>query len=311
VTHPLQLLLLLMLIVVAARAAGASSNRLDQPAVFGLIAIGFILGPTVLALVDTPLLSHAVSHGAFAADQASLLAVIIDLVDIGVILLMFVAGMETDLDRLGKVGVVASSAALGGVVLLGVIVLSLVIAFSLTGGWGFKDVPATVPAMAGFFLISTMPGVKYLERVARRALKLPASQTVMAFVLAVTFLHAWAAEYLGNVAAIAGSYVAGVLFARSGYGAKIDEDIHSIAYSVFVPVLFVSVGLRANGKDLTGELGLTVLIVVAAVAAKVVGCAVGSARRGSARCSPSGWELRCSSGEKSVLLLQGSGLRMV
>ncbi len=340
-THPLQLLLLLMLIIVVAKAAGAASNKLGQPAVFGEIAIGLILGPTVLDLINTPLFSHAVAHGVSGAEQPSLLGVIIDLADIGVILLMFVAGMETDLDRLRKVGVVAFSAAVGGVVLpmlggivvsrffglgwkesvfvgtiltatsvsisaqtlmelkalrtregatiigaaviddvLGVIVLSLVIAFSLTGGGGFKDVATTILAMAGFFVISVILGARYLEKVTRKVVKLPTSQALMAFVLVVTFLYAWAAEYLGNVAAITGSYIAGVLFARTRFKEKIDEGIHPITYSMFVPVFFVSIGLRANGRELSGALGLTLLIVAVAVVAKVVGCAAGSRAAG-------------------------------
>jgi Kef-type K+ transport system membrane component KefB len=46
-----------------------------------------------------------------------LLAVIRDLADVGVILLMFVAGLETDLDEMRRVGKVAFWAAFGGVVL--------------------------------------------------------------------------------------------------------------------------------------------------------------------------------------------------
>ena len=46
-----------------------------------------------------------------------LLAVVRDLADVGVILLMFVAGLETDLAEMRRVGKVAFWAAFGGVVL--------------------------------------------------------------------------------------------------------------------------------------------------------------------------------------------------
>lgn len=336
-THPLQLLLLLVIIIVVAKAAGAVSNKFGQPAVFGEIAIGLILGPTALDLLGLPVFSHAVSHGPSAVEPTSLLAEVTDLADIGVILLMFVAGMETDLHRLRKVGVVALSAAVGGVVLpmlggivvarffglgwkesvfvgtiltatsvsisaqtlmelkalrskegstiigaaviddvLGVIVLSLVIAFSLVGGGGARDVAVTVFAMLGFFVVSIMLGMKYLERITKLVVKVPASQALMAFVLVVTFFYAWAAEYLGQVAAITGSYIAGVLFARTKFREKIDEGIHPITYSMFVPVFFVSIGLRANGRELSGALTFTALIVLVAIVAKVLGCAFGS-----------------------------------
>ncbi len=336
-THPLQLLLLLVIIIVVAKTAGAVSNKFGQPAVFGEIAIGLILGPTALDLLGLPVFSHAVGHGPSAVEPPSLLAEVTDLADIGVILLMFVAGMETDIDRLRKVGVVALSAAVGGVALpmlggiavakffglswkesvfvgtiltatsvsisaqtlmelkalrskegstiigaaviddvLGVIVLSLVIAFSLVGGGGARDVAVTVFAMLGFFVVSIMLGMKYLERITKSVVKVPASQALMAFVLVITFFYAWAAEYLGQVAAITGSYIAGVLFARTKFREKIDEGIHPITYSMFVPVFFVSIGLRANGRELSGALMFTVLIVLVAIVAKVLGCAVGS-----------------------------------
>jgi len=336
VTHMMQLLLLLVIIIVVAKAAGAVSNKLGQPAVFGEIAIGLILGPTFLNLLGTPLFANVASHGV-SAGHPSLLGVITDLAEIGVILLMFVAGMETDMERLRKVGAVATSAAIGGVLLpmvggmavalyfgiglkesifigtiltatsvsisaqtlmelkalrskegatiigaaviddvLGVIVLSLVIAFSLAGGGGAKDVVTTILAMAGFFLVSIWLGMKYLEKVTRKVTRIPASQALMAFVLAVTFLYAWAAEYLGNVAAITGAYIAGVLFARTKFREKIDEGIHPITYSMFVPVFCVSIGLRANGRELGEQILLTILIVLVAIVAKVLGCAVGS-----------------------------------
>jgi Kef-type K+ transport system membrane component KefB len=340
-SHPLQLLLVLMVIILVAKAAGAISTKLGQPAVFGEIAIGLILGPTVLDLLGTPLFSHGVSHGVSGGEHPSLLGVVTDLADIGVILLMFVAGMETDMERLKKVGLVAFSAAAGGVILpmaggivvarllglgwgvsvfvgtilpatsvsisaqtlmelkalrskegatiigaaviddvLGVIILSLVIAFSLTEGGGFRDVAVTVLAMAGFFTISIWLGVRYLERITRRIVKIPASQALLAFVLVIIFLYAWAAVYLGQVAAITGSYIAGVLFAKTKFREKIDEGIHPITYSMFVPVFFVSIGLRAKGRELTGALLLTVLIVAVAVLAKIMGCAVGSRAAG-------------------------------
>lgn len=340
-THPLQLLLLLVIIIVVAKTAGAISNRFGQPAVFGEIAIGLILGPTVLDLLGTPLFFSAVTHGAAEAEHPSLLGVVTDLADIGVILLMFVAGMETDLERLKKVGKVAFSSAVGGVVLpmaggiiisrifglgwkesvfvgtiltatsvsisaqtlmelkalrskegatiigaaviddvLGVIVLSFVIAFSLAEGGGVRDIAVTVLAMAGFFVISIWAGMRYLEKITAKIVKVPASQALMAFVLAIIFLYAWAAEFLGQVAAITGSYIAGVLFARTKFKDEVDKGIHPITYSMFVPVFFVSIGLRANGRELSGAVLFAALIVLIAILAKVLGCAIGAGLTG-------------------------------
>src|SRR5438067_6221823 len=109
-THPLQVLLLLTLVVAAAKAAGALANRIGQPAVFGEILAGLLLGPTVL---------NVLSWSAFSAGAAadiSIEALTRDLAQIGVILLMFVAGLETDLAEMRRIGHVAFWSALGGVI---------------------------------------------------------------------------------------------------------------------------------------------------------------------------------------------------
>src|SRR5262247_2529074 len=106
--HLLQLLLLLVIIVFTAKAAGALSVRFGQPAVFGEILVGLLLGPTIIDLLRL---------WPFVAAHDSLGNVVKDFSEIGVILLMFVAGLETDLDEMKRVGRVAFWAAAGGVIL--------------------------------------------------------------------------------------------------------------------------------------------------------------------------------------------------
>ena len=110
-THVLQLILLLAVIIAAAKLAGALAIRAGQPSVFGEIVAGIVLGPTVLNILGWPL---------FTADtdgtHLGVLAVVRDLADLGVLLLMFVAGLETDLPGLRRVGHVAFWAAFGGVI---------------------------------------------------------------------------------------------------------------------------------------------------------------------------------------------------
>src|SRR4030095_9371947 len=82
--------------------------------VFGEILLGLVLGPTVLNVLGWSVFTPPTeAHTAFA----SLAAVMRDLSDIGVLLLMFVAGLETDLGEMRRVGTVAFWSAFGGVVL--------------------------------------------------------------------------------------------------------------------------------------------------------------------------------------------------
>jgi hypothetical protein len=95
-THSLQLLLLLALIIAAAKLAGALANRIGQPAVFGEILVGLLLGPTLLNMLGWPLFAPPAPE---VEPGAGLLAAVRDFAEIGVLLLMFVAGLETDVDE--------------------------------------------------------------------------------------------------------------------------------------------------------------------------------------------------------------------
>ncbi len=332
--HPLQLLLLLGLIVAAAKLAGAAANRIGQPAVFGEILIGLLLGPTALNILGWPIFVDAGGHD--AATHPALGAVVRDLADLGVILLMFVAGLETDLDEMRRVGRVAFWSAAGGVVLplvggavtavafglplfwegifigtiltatsvsisaqtlielgalkskegstilgaaviddvMGIVVLSLVIAFArASGGIDVTSLGLILLRIIAFFVLAVALA-RFFEPLASWAEGLRVSQGVLGIVLVVAFLYAWGAEYIGAVAAITGSYVAGVFFARTRFKEQIDAGIHPLTYSMFVPVFFISIGLRANARDLGPAAMFTLVLLVVAIVTKVVGCGI-------------------------------------
>src|SRR5215510_3729412 len=113
-SHFLQLLLLLSFAVAAAKLAGTIATRMGQPAVFGEILVGLLLGPTFLNILGLPLFAPAEAPGAAHAGLESIMR---DLSEIGVLLLMFVAGLETDLVQMRRVGKVAFWSAFGGVLL--------------------------------------------------------------------------------------------------------------------------------------------------------------------------------------------------
>lgn len=90
-------LLQLAIILFASKIAGDISVRLGQPSVLGKLLIGIILGPSVLGLVaNTDTLT-----------QFS---------QIGVILLMFLAGLETDIDELKRTGKASVFVGVSGII---------------------------------------------------------------------------------------------------------------------------------------------------------------------------------------------------
>ena len=81
----------LVVLLVAGRAAGELAQRIGQPAVIGQIIAGVLLGPSVLGAI-APGLWHSL-FPAGAAQHAMLDA----LAQLGVLLLLLMTGMETDL----------------------------------------------------------------------------------------------------------------------------------------------------------------------------------------------------------------------
>ncbi len=92
----LEILRSLAIIIISAKAFGLLARKLKAPQVAGEIVAGLLIGPSLFNLV---------ADSDFLAGMA----------EIGVILLMFSAGLETDIEKLKKSGLKATVIALAGV----------------------------------------------------------------------------------------------------------------------------------------------------------------------------------------------------
>ena len=101
----LQLILQLALLILVTKAAGLLSVRLKQPAVLGELVAGLIMGPTLLNIFHWPIFT-----------STHIEDTVLELAELGVILLMFMAGLEVDLTELLRSGRVAMRAGSLGVV---------------------------------------------------------------------------------------------------------------------------------------------------------------------------------------------------
>lgn len=113
--NSLQILLLLALLVIVAKTLGGLSQRIGLPAVLGELLAGVILGPTVVGLWGLPVFSHPTSVA--GSDPVSPAGIIKVLAQVGVVILMFLAGLETDTVAMKAALRPAFWAAFGGVVL--------------------------------------------------------------------------------------------------------------------------------------------------------------------------------------------------
>jgi Kef-type K+ transport system membrane component KefB len=97
--HISQFLGILVVMLVAAKAAGYLAQRAGQPAVLGELIGGVLVGKSVLGLVNPEL------------ETIHLLS------ELGVVILLFAIGLETDLGGLLKVGATSLAVAVAGVAL--------------------------------------------------------------------------------------------------------------------------------------------------------------------------------------------------
>jgi Kef-type K+ transport system membrane component KefB len=267
----------------------------------------------------------------------SLTEAIHQLGELGVLLLMFIAGLELHFNELtrstrvsilaGSLGVVlpvgagwglallfgvqgeaalffgltlgATSVSISAQTLMELKVLRSRVGLGLLGAAVFDDVLVILllsgflavadgnSSLLGFLLIlgrmllflvlSVAFGLLVLPRLARLAARLAISQSVLSLAVIVMLVYGVAAEVLGGMAAITGAFVAGLMFARSHEKERMEAGVHALAYGLFVPIFFVSIGLSVDLHEMdASSLWLTLAVILVAVAAKWLGSGLGA-----------------------------------
>lgn len=322
----LQLALVIAVILFAAKTAGYLSTLLGQPSVLGELLVGLILGPS---LIDLPHLSFVTN--------AHLGEFIIELGELGVLILMFLAGLELHLSDLLRNTRVSAYAGLLGVAipvglgwlagyffgmetqqaiflglalgatsvsisaqtlielkvlrsrvgfgLLGaavfddifvILLLSTFLALTTSGG-GALDVLLVFGRMLLFLALSTGFGLWALPYLIRKVASLPISFGLVTLALVLMLVYGLVAELLGGMAAITGTFLAGLMFARTPEKAEIETGFRSLAYSFFVPIFFVTIGFNINLRELqVNALWLGLAISLLGILGKLLGAALGA-----------------------------------
>ena len=339
----LQVLLFIAVLILLAKATGGLGARVGLPVVLGELLAGVILGPT---LVNVWRFSWFSSPAAVVGHlPLSLAAVIKVFAQLGVVVLMFLAGLETDIEMMRKAVGAAFWAACGGVVLpfalgaslarlagfgwreavfigailtatsvsitaqtlmnlnqlrspvgstilgaaviddvLGLTVLSIVIAAeargAVPGASGPTGVAETIARMGLFLVLALLLGPPLVRFAFKQSRHLHGPHTAVAMSLVLAFIFAFLAEAMGGMAAITGSYLAGLFIAATPAHNQVIGDLRSITNAFFGPLFFASVGLEINAREVTGHLGLFALLLAAAVLGKVFGCGLGAWLKG-------------------------------
>jgi Kef-type K+ transport system membrane component KefB len=98
---PSTFFLILIAILVFAKVFGEAAERIGQPAVLGELIAGLVLGGSVLGIVPT--------------DESAMAGIIHLLAEVGVAILLFEIGLETDLKEMFRVGPASTAVAATGV----------------------------------------------------------------------------------------------------------------------------------------------------------------------------------------------------
>lgn len=344
----MDIILMLLIVLTATKLAGDLTVRLGQPSVLGKLIVGIIVGPAVLGWV---------TNGEIVRDMA----------EVGVILLMFIAGLETDLEQLKQNWKASVAVALGGIILpfiggylggtalgmdqgqslfIGLLLCATSVSISvqtlkdlgqlssregttILGAAVVDDVlvvillafmlsllgAGTEQASLGwivgkkviFFAGAIAAGIYAVPLLMRWLAPLKVSEAVISAALIICFAFSYAAEQLG-VAGIIGAFAAGIAISQTDFKQEVEHRLEPIAYGIFVPVFFVSVGLEVTFAGLGQHVGFMLLFSVIAIVTKLCGCMLGARMTGFGRRSAFGIGSGMVSRGEVALIIATTGL---
>jgi Kef-type K+ transport system membrane component KefB len=330
------------LILLAARIGGELFERyLKQPPVLGELVAGIIISPFALGyFIHDPIILHfATIQGAFGLHEFNIMEVISE---IAVVALLFVAGVETDVNAFLRQGVTGGLVALGGVILpfiFGYFITMWLAPETGIAGWLFMGaaltatsigvtvrilmemgklqtregttilVGAVIDDIIGIVILSIVLGISYttqaggeinLAHIGLDALRIAAigfavwfalliigvrfnkyisrfllnpfkkSGTIPIFALIIGFIIAYLVTLVG-LHPVVGAYVAGLMFAATDEREDILDKTRPIMLFL-APFFFCYLGMQVDMRLLWGGAVIAIILIVAAVVGKAVGC---------------------------------------
>jgi len=88
-----------------------------------------------------------------------------------------------------------------------------------------------------------------------------------------------------GVAGIIGAFAAGIAISQTDFKHEVEHKVEPIAYSIFVPVFFVSIGLNVTFEGVGSQIWLIVVISIIAIITKLLGGGAGARLTGFDRSS--------------------------
>ena len=310
-----ELLVGLAVVWLASKIAGEGMVRLGQTAVLGELLAGIVIGGGALGIVHESQILHA-------------------LAEIGVVLLLFEVGLESDVHDLLRAGVQSTVVALVGVAapfivgfgvmrwlgysplvavfvgatltatsvgvtarvfsdlgrlqdaaakvvlgaavvddILGLIILAVVTGVAQTGEVSFAGVVWLSSKAVVFLAAAIALGIRFAPVFIRYMGRMKARGTLIVYSVLFAVVLAAIADLIG-LAAIIGSFAAGLILAKTAQREHVEERIKPVA-DLFVPIFFVTIGMKVQPTMLNpfaadNQFGMALVLTLVAVLSKLV-----------------------------------------
>lgn len=233
------LLLTLAAVLAATKIVGALARRVGQPAVLGELVAGILLGGSVLGVLDPaePVLKT--------------------LAELGVLILLFEVGLETDLKALQRVGAAALTVGTAG------IVLPFAGGYAVALAFGASTITALVVAAA---MTATSIGISARVLGDLGRLKTDEGQIVLGAAVFDDVMGLVILAVVGGIAAGAGLTAVGVATTAA---VAIGFVVGAVVIGAFIARPLMAAVARVPVAGTVGVTALVFVFVTAAIAAKV------------------------------------------
>ena len=276
----------LCLILILVTLTGHFSARLNLPVVMGELLVGIIFGPSLLNWVQSSNLIHIFS-------------------EIGVIILMFIAGLNSNLNLLKKFVKSSTIIAISGMIIAIITAEVLKEMNSIDSKEGATILGAAiVDDLLSVFLLSFVSGsygntersinslsviwlqiayliflfifsfwiVPKLMRLSNKLL-VPVSETLMALIICLGL--SYLAELVG-LSSIIGAFFSGISISQTQYKNIISKRMESIGYTTFIPAFFVNIGLKMTLTGIFKDWIFFVVLTLGSIISKLIGSGLGA-----------------------------------
>ena len=267
-----RLVLQLGVILFAAKLAGEICERyLKVPPVLGELTAGIIIGPFALGGLDIPGLGALFEHAASATEQGDFSIPVSEglwsIAQVGSIILLFTAGLETDLRQFLRYAGPAALVATGGVA------LPFILGVAITLALGFADSPSDPRALfIGAISTATSIGISVRVLGDLRRLDTPEGVTIIAaavlddvigiIILTVVVGISVTSEFSASSVGLVALKTLGFWVALTGVGIVLSKRISNMLgkFQVSGAGLSLALGLAFFSAALAEMFGLAMII---------------------------------------------------